>query len=521
MGGLMFDTGSTLSMSAFNDALARLAHRGPDSTRVLGRDCGVKLGAHLAATELNRPGDQPFVDEEGLCYAVCDGSFYNQRSLRAALNDRYPFRSRSGGELLSPLYREHGLQGMLDRLDGDYAFVLYDAAQSRCIAARDASGLRPLFFGFERRSGRTLFASEAKALHAICGGVYYFPPGHVSDNGRFREFQDPGESPALPVRTMSSALAGIRDHLAEAVRKRLEVDAPIGVLLSGSLESNLVGALAQQLSPAPVQTFAVGTDPAESHMRRARQTAEVLGCRHHEVLFTEQEALGALGELIAQLESWDLTTVRRGLGVYLLARYLRTATPIRILVSASGVDELLAPSPDQATFSPDLARRSKQDRLRRLQQHQLLLLDRCLSAQGLEARVPGCDPAFLRFVMSIEPTLWPGKSGAASSWLREAFAGTELLPESILWADSASSLPEADYTVARLIENPASIRYSDDDFARRTRGFAHCPPHSKESLLYREIFELHYPDRAGWVEEAWHGDAGNPGLAQHAPAATI
>ena len=509
MCGLLADTGSPLPLPAFQQALAQLSHRGPDQTVVvtvqdpLPLAGDIKLGfVRLAIMDTSTAGQQPFVSASGQQYALCNGEIYNHRELRQQLSDQ-AFRSGSDCEVLLPLYERHGIEGLLRRLDGEFAFVIYDAAIGRFFAARDPIGIRPLFYGFESQSGRTLFASEAKALQPHCSEVYPFPPGHYYDGEKLLRWLDPAAPSTVVIDDEALALSGIRDRLTEAVHKRLDADVPLGFLLSGGLDSSLVCGIAARALSKPLVTFAVGLRDKPIDMPYARQVADYLGSDHHEVYFEMDEAISGLSELIRQLETWDVTTVRASIGMYLVCQYVKRKTAVRVLLTGEVSDEVFGYKYTDFAPSAIAFQREAQKRVRELYAYDVLRADRCIAAHGIEARVPFSDTAFVQWVMAIDPELKRNTRGMGKWLLRQAFAGTSLLPDSILWREKAAFSDAVGHGLVEQLKAYAERKYSDGEFCTRAKQFEHCPPQSKEALLYRELFESHYPDRATWIPDYW------------------
>ncbi len=503
MCGLIVDTGSPLSLDAFRAAFATMAHRGPDSHVIDSLPGNVKIGFHrLAIMDTSHAGDQPFVDRERQLHAVCNGEIYNHRALREALLPYVRFSSGSDCEVLLPLYAREGIAGLVKKLDGEFAFVIVDQARGVCVAARDPLGIRPLFYGFESESGRTIFASEAKALHPICSEVYAFPPGCYYADEKFVRYCDPTVG-SVHVRDEAAALTGIRDLLTDAVRKRLDADVPVGFLLSGGLDSSLVCAIAARESKKPLQTFAVGLRENPIDIKYARQVAEHIGSDHHEVYFEMDEVYAHLDDLIRQLETWDITTVRASIGMSLVCQYVRKQTGVRALLSGEVSDELFGYKYTDFAPTPQAFQDEAAKRIRELYMYDVLRADRCIALHSLEARVPFSDTDFVRFVMGIDPALKMNTHGMGKWLLRQAFAGTDLLPEAILWREKAAFSDAVGHGMVDQLKATAEARYSDGEFAQLRQQYRHGMPLSKEALMYREIFERHYPGRAALIADYW------------------
>jgi asparagine synthase (glutamine-hydrolysing) len=502
MCGVLMEVGSSLPLSSFRAALGRLAHRGPDDVRVVaGEDARWKVGfQRLAIMDPTPAGAQPFAD--GAVVAACNGEIYNHQALRRSLAGSAAFRSGSDCEVLVPLYRERGALGLAQALDGEFAFVLVDGERGTVAAGRDPIGIRPLFWG-RTVDGAVLFASEAKALHPVCREVTPFPPGCVWTDGRLVRFADPGSTSGPLLEGESPALEGIREQLVAAVRKRLEADVPVGALLSGGLDSSLVAAIATRCLGRPLPTFAVGLDEAPIDLPYARRVAEHLGCEHHEVRFTREEAIATVPEVVRQIESWDVTTVRASLGMYLVCRYVRRETPVRVLLTGEVSDELFGYKYTDFAPSAEAFQEEAAKRVRELWAYDVLRADRCIAAHGLEARVPFSDAGFVGHVMAIDPRLKRNTRGIGKWLLRQAFAGENWLPQEILWREKAAFSDAVGHGMVDALKAHAERLYSDADLAAAQATYTHAPPMSKEALWYRELFERAYPGRAEWIPDYW------------------
>lgn len=503
MCGLVVDTGSPVSLEAFEQALGRIEHRGPDQTCIVRLDGQIKLGfVRLAIMDTSDAGQQPFASDDALRYALCNGEIYNHQALRTeTLNHRY--QSGSDCEVLLPLYHQFGIEGLLKRLDGEYAFVIYDSVLKRFYAARDPIGIRPLFYGFENESGAVLFASEAKAIHPYCSEVYPFPAGHYYDGQIIKPFIDVTQPQRPAIDDESLALARIRESFIEAVRKRLDADVPLGALLSGGLDSSLVCAIATRILGKPLSTFAVGLTEAPIDIKYARQVSEFIGSDHHEVYFTMEQVMPMLSDMIYQLETWDITTIRASIGMYMVCKYVRDKTAIRVLLTGEVSDELFGYKYTDYAPDPQAFQQESQKRIRELFAYDVLRADRCIAAHGLEARVPFSDTEFVQTVMSIDPGLKMNRRQAGKWLLRQAFANDGYLPDPILWREKAAFSDAVGHGLVEQLKAYAEAKYSDEQFKQAAASYAYKAPISKEALLYREIFEMHYPDRARWIPDFW------------------
>ena len=492
--------GRDIAPETLSGYLARAAARGPDAMRLEQTPFGYMGFARLAIMGLSPEGMQPFA--RGGDWAVCNGEIYGFRRLKEELSARgYSFQSGSDCEVLLPLYREYGLE-MFAHLDAEYACVLYDGAAQRLIAARDPIGIRPLFYGYSE-NGHIAFASEARCLMGWVDRVRPFPPGCYYCDGEFVRYDDIAAVRGYVHTPLEEITAQIHDKLIEGVRKRLDADAPLGFLLSGGLDSSLVCAIAAKLLGRPVRTFAIGMDTDAIDLKYAREAADFIGAEHTEVIMTREQVLEALPDVVRTLATYDITTVRASVGMYLVCRAIHEQTDLKVLLTGEISDELFGYK--YTDFAPNAAEFQKEaeKRLRELHYYDVLRADRCLAAHSLEARVPFGDLDFVRYVMSIDPERKLNRYGKGKYLLRKAFEADGLLPESILWREKAAFSDAVGHSMVDDLKAYAGEQYTDDEFECRRARYDFARPFTKESLLYRELFERFYPGQARMIPGFW------------------
>ena len=479
----------------------RTVSRGPDMSRVAETPSGWLCFHRLAIMGLTPEGMQPF--RLGKDYLVCNGEIYGFRPLKRQLQEQgYSFRSGSDCEILLPLYREYGLE-MFARLDAEFALVLYDGKTDSLIAARDPIGIRPLFYGYDR-SGGIVFASEAKNLVGLCREIRPFPPGHYYAGGQFVRYADLTTVDGCCQDDLETACKHIRDKLIAGVDKRLDADAPLGFLLSGGLDSSLVCAISSIVLGKKIRTFAIGMDTDAIDLKYAREAADYIGADHTEIFMTREEVLQSLDGLIALLGTWDITTIRASMGMYLCCKAIHERTDVRVLLTGEISDELFGYKYTDFAPSGEEFQKEAKKRVDELYMYDVLRADRCISVNSLEARVPFGDLDFVKYVMSLDPELKRNTWGMGKYLLRHAFEKDRLLPESILWRQKAAFSDAVGHSMVDDLKAYAQETYTDTEFETlRHRYDYHCPPFTKESLLYREIFEKHYPGQAAMIRDFW------------------
>lgn len=499
MCGFLFSKGKSLNQERFKIYLERLHHRGPDDTKVLELDTALIGFKRLSIMDLSHAGDQPFTS--GKTHIVCNGEIYNYHDLKELYP--YEYKSQSDCEVLIPLYQNESFLSATKKLDAEFALVLFDEATGEVKAARDAMGIRPLFYGYTKKSNEIAFASEAKALKDFCRDVKPFPPGCIYENETFTSFKDLAFDYKKSSDSEEVVFEKIHDLLESAVIKRLESDAPVGFLLSGGLDSSLVCSIAQKHSKKPIRTFAIGMSEDAIDLKYAKQVADHIGSDHTEVIITKEEVLSCLRDVIYQLETWDITTIRASLGMYLVCQWIKQNTDIKVLLTGEVSDELFGYKYTDFAPSAEEFQKEAEKRIHELYMFDVLRADRCISSQSLEARVPFSDKAFVEYVMSIDPKLKMNHSGHGKYLLRKAFEKGDYLPHSILWREKAAFSDAVGHSLVETVKKYAQDMYKESDVEKAKVKYPYKSPFTKESLLYREIFEDFYRGLASMVCDYW------------------
>jgi asparagine synthase (glutamine-hydrolysing) len=478
----------------------KIRFRGPDNTII--RDFGDEgwMGFHrLKIMDLSDAGNQPLSYKN--IHVVCNGEIYNFRELRKHYEPTFSFQSESDCEVLLPLFLDKGIVEMSRELDAEYVCVIYDDIQKKYFASRDPIGIRPLFYGYDP-SGKICFASEMKSLHKICRDVYPFPPGHCYDGEKFIQYTDIATVEQFHDDSQEQIFENINKLFTKAVEKRMDADAPVGFLCSGGLDSSLVCAIAARLTDKPIKTFAVGIEDGPIDTKYARIVADYLKTDHTEVLFTRQEIFDSLSTLIYNIETWDITTIRASVGMYLLCKYITENTDVKVLLTGEISDEIFGYKYTDFAPGPEAFQKEAEKRLRELYMYDVLRADRCISSNGLEARVPFGDLDFVKYVMAIKPEKKMNFTGIGKYLLRKAYEG-DYLPHDILYREKAAFSDAVGHSVVDYLKAYAEELYSDEDLESAQIKYKHAPPISKESLMYRDIFEGHFPGRAELIKDFW------------------
>lgn len=508
--------GSGGGMQKVSEGLTATVSRGPDDERIIDLKDGVLGFQRLSIMGLTPEGMQPF-DLEGN-YVVCNGEIYGFRKMRDELIEKgYSFRSNSDCEILLPLYKEYGTD-MFIMLDAEFACIIYDHEQHTFIAARDPIGIRPLYYGYD---GDTIvFASEAKNLVEVCKKIMPFPPGHFYKDGEFHCYCDITAVDNVIHDDIETVCANIHDKLVSGVKKRLDADAKVGFLLSGGLDSSLVCAIAQRVSDKPIRTFAIGMNTDAIDLKYAKQVADYIGSEHTEVIITKDDVIDSLEEVIHLLGTYDITTIRASMGMYLLCKAIHEKTDIRALLTGEISDELFGYKYTDFAPSAEAFQAESVKRVRELHMYDVLRADRCISVNSLEARVPFGDLDFMKYVMAVEPEMKLNKYNKGKYLLRRAFEG-DYLPHDILYREKAAFSDAVGHSMVDYLKEYADNHYSDEEYELLRTKYSHAQPFTKESLLYREIFEKYYHGNSGMVVDFWMPNKEWEGCNVNDPSARV
>ncbi|MCM1027242.1 MAG: asparagine synthase B [Roseburia sp.] len=504
-------------------ALEKTRSRGPDASRLLSTGKGWLGFNRLSIMGLTEAGMQPFVygqkntlqiaedgtESEGILMPsgcqmalVCNGEIYGFRRLKEELIDKgYRFISESDCEILPALYQEYGTD-MFQMLDAEFALILYDAEKDTYIAARDPIGIRPLYYGLTGE-GTYVFASEPKNLLSLTKQIFPFPPGHYFKDGEFIKYRDLSQVSEYRQDSLEQIAERIHDLLIRGVEKRLDSDTPVGFLLSGGLDSSLVCGIAARISEKPLETWAIGMDVDAIDLKYAREVADYIQSNHHEVIISKKDVLDALETVIEALGTYDITTVRASIGMYLVCKAIHEQSNLRVIMTGEISDEIFGYKYTDFAPSAEEFQREAEKRIREIHMYDVLRADRCISVNSLEARVPFGDLEFVDYCMAIDPEKKLNRYGIGKYLLRHAFEKDGLIPESILWREKAAFSDAVGHSLKDDLAGFAEGQYTDSEFAEGVKKYDHARPFTKESLLYRDIFEKYYPGQSRMVVDFW------------------
>ncbi len=560
-----------------------MKHRGPDHStfQVLPQ---LVIGFHrLAIVDPTMRSNQPFVYEtdERTVLFLCNGEIYNYKEIVSA-RGLAPCKSDCAvipeaylqiQQSENPIHTIQAFERFIQyEVKGEFAFLLIelDALKnlSRVIVGRDPVGVRPLFMNKPSGPfGELYFSSELKGAQQSAHKFQEFPPGHLYVYTATLEgfhLQKLAYALFYNVRPAISHtysankpiwdecelsdtehLRDVREAVMNSVKRRLNADQPLAWLLSGGVDSSLVAAISARLLGKRIRTFCCGM-AGGTDLAYARQVAEHIGSDHTEVLFTAQQALEAIPDVIKTIESWDTTTVRASVGQYLVSKHIGTKTDCKVVLVGEGPDEVCSSylfnwyAPSGAAIDA-CARES----VKNIHHYDVKRADRCISRWGLEGRVPLLDPEFIESYWVIPgEERHPKERGLEKWWLREAFAGTGLLPDEVLYRkkeafsdgisssakgapkakqgaaprepkEDASGQPKDDRDAAprelkesngaaptergvgkrsvptswfEIIQAWVEDKVTDEELSTAATMYPHCPPTTKEAYYYRRLF---------------------------------
>lgn len=484
----------------------KVRHRGPDWSGIYADEYAVITHERLAIVD-PASGKQPLFSEDGKLVLAANGEIYNHRELRKPFEGKYAFKTQSDCEVILALYKEKG-PDFLDDMNGIFGFALYDSEKKEYFVARDHIGIIPLYIGWDKM-GTFYVASELKALEGICNKIEVFPPGHYlhSSDGETRRWYSRDWMEYDAVKDNETHIEEIRDALDAAVHRQLMSDVPYGVLLSGGLDSSVTSAIAKKYSQMRIESddtkeawwpqlhsFSVGLEGSPD-LEAAQKVAKHIGTIHHEIKFTIQEGLDAIKDVIYNLETYDITTVRASTPMYLMARVIKSMG-IKMVLSGEGADELFGgylyfhKAPSARDFHDETVRK-----LVKLHQYDCLRANKSLAAWGIEGRVPFLDKEFIDVAMRINPRDKMINGERMEKWVvRKAFES--YLPESVAWRQKEQFSDGVGYSWIDTLKELVDKEISDEQLANARFRFPIQTPTSKEEYYYRSIFEGHFPSDA-------------------------
>jgi len=539
MCGIFFVHGSPQPSECITASMS-IQPRGPDHTSMMFDKDTFMTFQRLAINDLSDAGNQPMFHNN--TYLLCNGEIYNCKDLNEI--HQLPVTSSSDCESILCLYEKFtnslsstsvdALANMAYQLtyllDGEFAFVIYDKNRDLIIAARDPHGVRPLFYYYDQSKQQIGFSSELKALHTLSSAPEQFQPGTVmvyhtkTKQFTWQKYNDfPIHVPASPSTPSTPSdeaflLSQIHDTFTKAVTKRLMSERPVCALLSGGLDSSLVASIvARHIAPQKLNTYCIGFDGSPD-LHYANLVAKHINSNHHVVQVKEQDFLDAIEETIKIIESYDITSVRASVGNLLVSKYIASTSQCKVVFNGDYSDEVcggyryLKKAPTPQAFHDECSQL-----VQNICYFDSLRSDRTISSQGLEARVPFSDKAFLTMYMSIDPSLRMSNTRIEKYLLRKAFENDNLLPHEVLFRQKEAfsdgvSKPERSWH--NVIKEYIDTKITDKEFECNKDLYTFNTPPSKEAYYYRKVFEQYYPNMAHVIPKfwlpAWSGDMKEP-----------
>ncbi len=480
-----------------------IRHRGPDWSGIYSDDKVIMSHERLAIVD-PASGKQPLFSADKKLILAANGEIYNHRELRQQVESKYQFQTQSDCEVILALYKEKGCD-FIDDMNGIFGFALYDVDKDAYFIARDHMGIIPLYMGWDKH-GTFYVASELKALEGVCTKIELFPPGHYlsSKDGQLVQWYTRDWEDFDAVKDNATSIAEIKQALEDAVHRQLMSDVPYGVLLSGGLDSSVTSAIAKKYSERRIEaddkekawwpqlhSFSVGLEGSPD-LAAAKKVADYIGTVHHEIKFTIQEGLDAIKDVIYQLETYDITTIRASTPMYLMARVIKSMG-IKMVLSGEGADELFGgylyfhKAPNAKEFHEETVRK-----LGKLHQYDCLRANKSLAAWGIEGRVPFLDKEFMDVAMRINPQDKMINEERMEKWVvRKAFE--DMIPESVAWRQKEQFSDGVGYSWIDTLKEVVGTEVSDAELTNAHFRFPIQTPQNKEEYYYRTIFEGHFP----------------------------
>ena len=505
-----------------NDKIQNVSHRGPDNTNIL----KFKFNKYFVNCVFHRlaiidvvHGNQPFEykDSSRNVILLCNGEIYNYLDIIK----KYNFETKSDCHVILDLYLLKGIEHTVRELDGEFSFILldYNSENMKMYYGRDRFGIRPLF-SFTDESG-FYFSSELKGLPFNGLGHQVEPRTVFSFNiinneeniisiksDYFNYYEIGGEE------SSSSSIdiyKKIRESLIKSVKDRLQSERDIGALLSGGLDSSLVCAIASRIlkdEGKKLKTFSIGIEESSPDIQNARKVAEFINSDHHEIIIPIEEWLECLKVIPKKIESYDITTVRATTGQFLIAKWIKENTNVKVLLVGDGSDEIAAGYRYFGNAPSSLESHEECIRLlSNIHYYDVLRCDRGISSFGLECRVPFLCHNFVDLYLSINPNERSFKSGVniEKELLRKSFEHENILPREVLFrakeafSDGISNVKKSffEYITDFVSKN-------DDDIGKFP---------TKEAKFYYDVFIEAYPNNYefnGYWLPKWSGEIMEP-----------
>ena len=490
-----------------------IKHRGPDNTNIFKNDFVSMIFHRLSIVGLDKTSDQPFISRHNGIVTMCNGEIYNNKNL--IMKHKLKSKTNSDCEVIHRMFiKGTNMYSVSNELDGVFAYISYNWDTGTLIFARDPLGVRPLFIGYNG-DDQIALCSEAKGLTfmnkiepvhpgtCVMLSLYSKIPLIEQYHSRSAKYIDLCIKYELtPIDELECMKSTIYSLLKSAVLKRLQSDQPIGILLSGGFDSSTIAALAiEELvkTNKPIHLFSIGLDNNSPDIQSAILFNDFITKKygagstiHHICNFTLDEGIATIPEVIYQIESWDVTTVRASTPMYLLSKYIVENTDVKVLLSGEAPDETwgsylyFANAPSAIDFYNETVKLVKN-----LHYFDVLRCDRSTAGHGLEVRVPFMDKKVIEYCLHDVPASVKmySRNGIEKHLLRETFC--TILPSEIAWRRKDAFSDAVGTSWKDYIKKYCSLKYPELD------------PISAEIHHYKTIFETFYPNRNNLIPYQW------------------
>ena len=490
----------------YNDFMS-FQHRGPDLSSFQTIK-NLTVGFHrLAVMDPTFHANQPYIIEDTnnsrTIVFVCNGEIYNFRELIE--KHHLDINNNSDCMTIPKLYIKYSydkFQNLFNNdIKGEFAFLLFEFDKfqklTNIVVGRDMIGIRPLYCTNSLENVNSLaFSSEIKGLDFYDGNVREFEPGYlynfeIDDFNKLYNidkycFNKHLYDTSIVYLTKDHYLSKVKTAVVNSIKRRLDADKPIAFLLSGGVDSSLIASISSKLLGTQIKTYCCGMNEG-TDLLYARKVAEYIGSNHTEVLFTPEEGLNAIRDVIRTTETWDTTTVRASVGQYIVCKYIGTKTDAKVVLVGEGPDEVCSSylfnyyAPENGVELHQAAK----EYVEKIHMFDGRRADRCISRWGLEGRVALLDPEFIETYWQI-PSQYrhPKYRGIEKWWLRQAFTDSNILPNEVLWrkkeafSDGVSGKTKSWFEI---IQDHIKTLVTDEEFKQSNEP-------TLEAYYYKKVF---------------------------------
>ena len=422
-------------MKDYYDYFMKIKHRGPDAS-IYTKINNVSIGFHrLSILETSFNANQPYMIDNNIL--ICNGEIYNYKYLI----NKYNLDIKNDADCLTILYLYKNLSiddfihVLKYEIKAEFSFIIFEFDNnklSKIIASRDHIGVRPLYYGSDLNNN-LIFSSELKGIPLdYNGNIKEFECGHlyindfINNDIKLIDYRYIYNTSQLSNLNPNFYFKNIRKTLTKAIERRLLSDSniEIGFLLSGGLDSSLICSIASRILKKKIKTFSIGFKDS-TDLIYAKNVANFINSDHTEIIIKEEDALNCINDVIYTTCTYDITTIRASTPQYLICKYIKENTNIKVIIGGDGSDEVLGgyifnhKAPNENDFD-----KGCKDFVENIHLFDGRRLDRCTGFFGLEARLPYLDLDFIKSIWEIPASLrMPSKFNIEKYLLRKAFEG--------------------------------------------------------------------------------------------------